>query len=279
VSIFQVGHLERLPLGTTYPAIVQHVGRLLARLPEGTELCIDYTGVGRPVFDLFRYSCTSPIGVLITSGVSEAIVDGIAHVPKLVLISRLQVLLHEGRLKIQRDLPEAKNLVSELMDFRVQYTAAGHLTFNAREGRHDDLVLALAIACYRAAGGGLRYEGLLYYLATLASHGACERRYFVGVDLGQSRDPTAVAVVRRVEDPGAAVGDLGLAPDAAGEAALQAEIPALGAQGAGILYAAPYASFQAASGKQYWANEVGEITCGDREDARDLIKAGCRERR
>ena len=46
MSIFQVGHLERLPLGTTYPAIVQHVGRLLARLPEGTELCIDYTGVG-----------------------------------------------------------------------------------------------------------------------------------------------------------------------------------------------------------------------------------------
>ena len=45
------------------------------------------------------------------------------------------------------------------------------------------------------------------------------------------------------------------------------------------MYAAPYASFQAASGKQYWANEVGEITCGDREDARDLIKAGCRERR
>ena len=202
MSIFQVGHLERLPLGTTYPAIVQHVGRLLARLPEGTELCIDYTGVGRPIFDLFRYSCTSPIGVLITSGVSEAIVDGIAHAPKLVLIPRLQALLHEGRLKIQRDLPEAKNLVSELMDFRVQYTAAGHLTFNAREGRHDDLVLALAIACYRAAGGGLRYQGLFDYLATLAPGGGSGPRHFIGLDLGQSRDPSAVAVVRRVDDPG-----------------------------------------------------------------------------
>ena len=73
--------------------------------------------------------------------------------------------------------------------------------------------------------------------------------------------------------------DLGLAPDAAGGAALQAEIFALGAQGTGILYAVPYASFQAASGKQYRANEVGEITCADGEDARDLIKAGCRERR
>jgi hypothetical protein len=28
-----------------------------------------------------------------------------------------------------------------------------------------------------------------------------EPRYFVGVDLGQSRDPTAIAVVRRVDPP------------------------------------------------------------------------------
>ena len=60
-AIFQVGHIERLPLGTTYPAIVHHVGRVLGRLP-GAELVIDYTGVGRPVFDLFRYSGVFPIG-------------------------------------------------------------------------------------------------------------------------------------------------------------------------------------------------------------------------
>ena len=201
-AIFQVGHLERVPLGTTYPAIVQHVGRLVGRLPHGTELAIDFTGVGRPVFDLFRYSGISPVGMLITAGVTEATIDGIPHVPKLVLISRLQALLHEGRLKIQKDLPEAKTLVGELMDFRVQYTAAGHLTFNAREGRHDDLVLALAIACYRAAGDGVAYAGLLdFYARQVAPHGIPAPRYFVGVDLGQSRDPSAVAVVRRVDFP------------------------------------------------------------------------------
>ena len=199
-AIFQVGHLDRVPLGTTYPAIVNHVRRLVARLPQGTELVIDYTGVGRPVFDLFRYSGISPTGVLITSGVAEATVDGIAHVPKLVLISRLQALLHEGRLKIQKELPEAKVLVGELMDFRVQYTAAGHLTFNAREGRHDDLVLALAIACYRAAGDGVAYAGLLEWYRQQAAPQE-NTRYFVGVDLGQSKDPSAVAVVRRVDCP------------------------------------------------------------------------------
>ena len=162
-SLFQVGHLERLPLGTTYPAIVAHVSRLLGKLPDGTELVIDYTGVGRPVFDLFMYSGISPVGVLITAGTAEAH-DGITcSVPKLVLVSRLQALLHEGRLKILKDLPEAETLVRELQDFRVEYTAAGHLTFNARSGKHDDLVLALAIAAWRAHGGGTNYQGLLEF--------------------------------------------------------------------------------------------------------------------
>jgi hypothetical protein len=121
-----------------------------------------------------------------------------------VLVSRLQALLHEGRLKILKDLPEAETLVRELQDFRVEYTAAGHLTFNARSGKHDDLVLALAIAAWRAHGGGTNYQGLLeFYRQQIAREmtdsAETPPRYFVGVDLGQSRDPTAIAVVRRVD--------------------------------------------------------------------------------
>src|SRR5262249_5031260 len=53
-SIFQVGHLERLPLNTSYPNIVSRVLQQLKRPPLAgkSELVIDYTGVGRPVFDL-----------------------------------------------------------------------------------------------------------------------------------------------------------------------------------------------------------------------------------
>jgi hypothetical protein len=128
-------------------------------------------------------------------------------VPKLTLVSRLQALLHEGRLKIQKELSEAETLVRELQDFRVEFTAAGHLTFNARAGKHDDLVLALAIAIWRAYGGGMASWGV-FEATRQAALGALagEPRYFVGVDLGQSRDPTAIAVVRRVglTDPAAA---------------------------------------------------------------------------
>ena len=153
-AIFQVGHLERVPLGTPYPGIVAHARRLLGKLPAGTELVIDYTGVGRPIFDMFTYAGISPLGVLITAGIAETWEGAICSVPKLTLVSRLQALLHEGRLKILKELAEAETLVRELQEFRVEFTAAGHLTFNARSGKHDDLVLSLAIGVWRAHGAG-----------------------------------------------------------------------------------------------------------------------------
>jgi hypothetical protein len=199
-AIFQVGYLERIALGTSYPAIAQHVRRLYSGLPSSTEVVLDATGLGGPVFEIFVGIGISPIGIMITAGTAQSEDKKFLHVPKMLLISRLQALLHEGRLKIQKSLPEAAVLMGELLDYRIQYTAAGHLTFNAREGRHDDLVLALAIACYRAAGDGVRYAGLMEYYRRVAG-GVADPQYFIGVDLGQARDPTAVAIVRRVEFP------------------------------------------------------------------------------
>src|SRR5437868_14074453 len=88
------------------------------------------------------------------------------------------------------------------------------LTFNARCGKHDDLVLALAIAVWRAHGGGnAGWVFLEVMRQRMMGSTASEPRYYVGVDLGQSRDPTAIAVVRRVEPPGpVSEDDSGLRP-------------------------------------------------------------------
>jgi hypothetical protein len=151
--IFRCGHLERLPLDTPYPGIIQHVRRLLGREPfrGRAELVLDLTGVGRPVADLFEAEGLRPVKVSITGG-SEATVDehGVHHVAKLILVSTVQTLLHDGRLLIQKDLPEAPILKTELEDFRAQVTDSGRWTFGARAGAHDDLVLALALALWRA---------------------------------------------------------------------------------------------------------------------------------
>lgn len=168
--VFQVGYLERLPLGTPYPGVVTHVERLLKRPPflGRAELVIDHTGVGRPVFDLFITRGVSPIGVSITSGDVETFdANGAWRVPKLTLISRLQALLHDSRLKIHRDLPEARTLTAELQDFKAEVTDSGYWRFGARSGKHDDLVLAVAIACWRGYGGAR--TGILEFYRQQAS--------------------------------------------------------------------------------------------------------------
>jgi len=152
-SIFQVGHLERVPLHTPYPSIVGRVQYLMGHptCAGHVDLAIDQTGVGGPVADMFRQAGIDFTGVVITGGQEETSPSAnLAHVPKLKLISHLQALLHEGRLQIQKNLPEAPILVGELQNFRVRYSDGGHMSFSAREGKHDDLVLALAIAVWRA---------------------------------------------------------------------------------------------------------------------------------
>ena len=45
-------------------------------------------------------------------------------------------------------LPAAATLAAELRNFEVRVTDAAHLQFSHREGAHDDLVLAVALALW-----------------------------------------------------------------------------------------------------------------------------------
>ncbi|WP_288131780.1 hypothetical protein [Microbulbifer sp.] len=150
---YNLRHLERRPLGESYVLQVAYVASLLRRPPfrDRVPVYIDYTGVGRPVFDLFEDArVPGVIGVTITGGKEIKPSKVGVTVPKVTLVSKVQAELHAGRLKISGKLPDAPVLVKELQDFRVSYTQAGNATFNAREGAHDDLVLALAIALFGA---------------------------------------------------------------------------------------------------------------------------------
>jgi hypothetical protein len=72
---------------------------------------------------------------------------GGSNVPKKVLVSTLQVLLQARRIKAARALPDAALLVKEVQNFKVKVTDSGKETFEAwREGDHDDLVMAVALA-------------------------------------------------------------------------------------------------------------------------------------
>jgi hypothetical protein len=153
---YQLRHLERLPLGIAYPAQVSYVAELLAREPlndERTRLVVDSTGVGRAVFDLFKRGGLKPLGITITGGQDDSYADGFYRVAKVQLVSTLQAALHAGELRIASELKDAKTLAAELRDFRATFTSAGNAIFNAREGAHDDLVLATAIALWWGRSG------------------------------------------------------------------------------------------------------------------------------
>ena len=60
----------------------------------------------------------------------------------------MQSLLQANELKIARSLPDAAVLVDELRNFRASISEAGFASFSARSGKHDDLVLAVAIAAW-----------------------------------------------------------------------------------------------------------------------------------
>jgi hypothetical protein len=147
-----VRHLERLPLGLSYPTVVQRIKDMMARPPlENAKLVIDETGVGRAVGDIFYEAGLRPVRVSITAGNEEAPAGRDRfHVAKGILISKVDALLHTGALRFAAALSEAPAMAEELKDFRRKVTDAGRATYAARTGKHDDLVLATAIVCWWA---------------------------------------------------------------------------------------------------------------------------------
>jgi hypothetical protein len=151
-------HLRRFPLGTPYPEVVNEVVKVLRSAAlAGSALVVDQTGVGRPVVELLGDALRNHVicslwPITITGGHSVTTSDpsGV-RVPKKVLISTLQVLLQTHRLQIAPGLREAPILVRELENYRVKITPARNEIFEPwREGQHDDLVLAVALAAWVA---------------------------------------------------------------------------------------------------------------------------------
>ncbi len=53
----------------------------------------------------------------------------------------------------RQSLADAETLVRELADYRVKISASGHDSYDAREGQHDDLILAVALAAWTSERG------------------------------------------------------------------------------------------------------------------------------
>src|SRR5579875_162458 len=117
-------HLERLPLGTPYPRVANHVHAIMERLRQrrpDVALYVDATGVGVPVVQILRELGEQPIACYLTGG-DRYVVDaerGDLRIGKAWLVSRLQALLQMRRLHLA-DSAEARAMAKELQDYEIR---------------------------------------------------------------------------------------------------------------------------------------------------------------
>ena len=101
--------------------------------------------------------------VSITAGESATMVQGLVRanlvargqwrVSKVQLIGTIREVLEGRRFKVSKDehgkpIEFAEVLVRELTNFRERITESANMTYEARQGQHDDIVLATALPCW-----------------------------------------------------------------------------------------------------------------------------------
>jgi hypothetical protein len=107
--------------------------------------------VGSAAVSLFRSGSLYVSTVTLVAGDQSAQDGSDYRVPKKDLVSVTQVLLQTRRLKIAKALPHAQLLARELVNFRARMTPqTAESQLDWRERANDDLVLALAIAAWKA---------------------------------------------------------------------------------------------------------------------------------
>lgn len=150
-ALYHARHIERFPLGTSYPDVVSRVKILTEtdELKDRYGLIIDQTGVGRPVFDIAMQAGLNAIGLTITGGDTVTWINRTTvRVSKKQLVSTLNAVVLTKRLVIAEGAPFEETLTKELRTFGSKMTDSANDIYAGREGAHDDLVLSLAMALW-----------------------------------------------------------------------------------------------------------------------------------
>lgn len=159
---YHVRHLERHGPPSRYSKVARRLPEIAREIGGAVALVVDLTATGRPIYTLIRQEMARglegtrinfrpcPITVTgIAGGVSKSPDVGYL-VPRRDLISATQVLFDEGQLKIAEALPLADKLRDELLAFTPKATKSTDDLEGWREGKDDDLVLAVATSLWAA---------------------------------------------------------------------------------------------------------------------------------
>lgn len=170
--IYTITTLHRYPLKYDTQELRESVQRLISS-PQvqdagGIRIAADGTSMQKAIVQSLQYGelqlrdVHDITGVAITTGGGESKgSEGFRNVSKTKLVGLAKHLLGLGRLRINPHLPHAGLLVDELRNFLPKETPAGNIVWeaNTREGKHDDLILATALALWLAAQGREPVQG------------------------------------------------------------------------------------------------------------------------
>ena len=167
ILFYQVSHLWRAR-GITYPEVTEQV-EILMREPRimanPSSLIIDATGLGRPFIDGLRKENLRPIAVVITGAEHPVKKDFDEYtVPKKHIVGSLLMMAESRQLKIAVGLvgPDGEDLSAaisdELLNLREKINPeTGHTSYeHAQSNQHDDLAMAMALACWYGLTTGVR---------------------------------------------------------------------------------------------------------------------------
>ena len=148
---YSLVYLKRYALKTSYMTIADSVKIIINsnKILDKYALIIDQTGVGRPVMDVFQDNNMAPFGITITGGNNTNWENRReVKVPKRDIVSSLQVVFQNKRIKIASNLPDIDLIKKELLYFRSKISSSGHDSYSAISSMHDDIVISIGLAIW-----------------------------------------------------------------------------------------------------------------------------------
>ncbi len=159
--LVRVGYLQTLPLRSPFQQVAARIGEIEASLRERgpVTVLIDSTGMGQAVPELVRerVDCRV-ISCRLTGGEEPRYSGNYWKVPKAAMVNELIMLTDQNRLRLPGRYPTAETAwaveeaLGEMRDFQANQrkASAGRVVFEGRQGRHDDIITALGLACWGA---------------------------------------------------------------------------------------------------------------------------------
>jgi hypothetical protein len=144
--------IERFPLNIPYDVMIGRLNRIARDLaePRHVTVLVDATGCGQPFVDILKQHhlgvLVTPIGITSTGTGSYS--NGIERVSKKAPLAAANYVMMSQSLVAEPGMAGLAELREEMESFRVHTSRSGNDGF--RSGQKDDLVMAFALAAWRA---------------------------------------------------------------------------------------------------------------------------------